>query len=152
VGPCTRSVEAVIRASVALAAALLLAGCGGADEAAAPQPRPAPAPTGAGPADQPFPDVVDAVPTQVDGDVWSLEVTLHAPYGSPGRHADGWRVLAPDGTVLGEQALPAEVSGQETVTATQPHVRIPPGTGEVTVEGRDSVNGYGGEAVTVPVG
>lgn len=98
-----------------------------------------------------MPEVVDVVPTRVDGDVWSLEVTLRSPTEEPDRYADGWRVLAPDGTVLGEQALPYQDTGGQPVTRTQPHVRIPEGTGEITVEPSDSVQGYGGEAVTVPL-
>ena len=101
-------------------------------------------------ATQRHPDVVDAqlVP---DGDAYDVEVTISSPYDSPQRYADGWRVLAPDGAVLGEHTLAHDHAGEQPFTRTQQDVEVPAGVEEVTVEGRDQRYGYGGGTVTVTV-
>lgn len=98
-----------------------------------------------------FPDIVAATLTP-DGDGgFDVEVTLTSPYDSPERYADGWRVLAPDGTVLGEHELTHDHADEQPVTRSQSGLAVPDGVAEVVVEGRDSENGYGGQTVTAPV-
>lgn len=97
-----------------------------------------------------FPDVVGAELTG-DGDTFSLAVTISSPYDTPERYADGWRVLAPDGTVLGEHTLGHDHASEQPFTRQQTGLEIPDGVGAVTVEGRDQANGYGGTTVDVEV-
>ncbi|MDA2806247.1 hypothetical protein [Nocardiopsis suaedae] len=100
--------------------------------------------------DQEFPDVVDVAVTQGNAG-YDFAVTISSPYDTPERYADGWRVLGPDGTVLGEHVLAHDHADEQPFTRTQRGVEIPDDTEEVTVEARDSTNGYGGETMTVPV-
>ncbi|WP_129668601.1 hypothetical protein [Phytoactinopolyspora endophytica] len=128
--------------------ALALAGCdsdsgsGGAD--------PAPGPSVAERDEQSHPDVVD-VSVERTGETFAFEVTISSPYDTPDRYADGWRVLGPDGTVHGEHTLAHDHANEQPFTRTQTDVEIPDGVDEVTVEGRDSEHGYGGDTVTVPL-
>ncbi len=99
-------------------------------------------------ATQTFPDIVSAT-TERTGGNWVFEVTVSSSYDTPERYADGWRVLAPDGTVLGEHTLAHDHATEQPFTRRQTGVRIPEGIDRVTIEGRDKVNGYGGRTVDV---
>lgn len=132
---------------------LLLAACGQATEPTVDQPIPVePTATAADPvpAGQTHPDVVDAELTD-EGASWSLAVTLSSPYDTADRYADGWRVLTSDGTVLGEHELTHDHAAEQPFTRVQRGLRIPEGVDEITVEGRDLVNGYGGTTMVVTV-
>lgn len=99
-----------------------------------------------------FPDVIGAVATFDDGtDSWSFEVTISSPYDSPARYADGWRVVGPDGSVYGVHTLAHDHAAEQPFTRRQVGVAIPEGVGEVTIEGRDQTNGFGGRTLTIPV-
>lgn len=146
--------------AVALSGALLLAACGG-DDSSDDEDRVETETTtaddagGSGDAaasdsGQEFPDVVD-VEVEQDGDTYSFAVTISSPYDSPERYADGWRVVGPDGTVYGEHELTHDHASEQPFTRTQSGVSIPEGVDEVTIEGRDLQNGFGGETVTVSV-
>lgn len=97
-----------------------------------------------------YPDILEAE-LEPSGDEYALDVTVSSPYDSPERYADGWRVLSPDGTVLGEHQLMHDHAGEQPFTRTQTGLGIPEGVEEITVEGRDQANGYGGDTVTIPV-
>mgnify|MGYP000362595925 CR=1 FL=1 len=133
----------VARAAAALAVALtlvLLAGCGQDGRG-----------TQDGEEPQEFPDVVTVELAETDPGTYDVSVTVSSPYDSPERYADGWRVLAPDGTVLGEHELLHDHAGEQPFTRTQTGLEIPADVAEVTVEGRDLANGYGGATTTVDV-
>jgi hypothetical protein len=100
---------------------------------------------------QKYPDVLEAELEPSGGDTWSLSVTISSPYDSPERYADGWRVLAPDGTVLGNHELPHPHPNEQPFTRTQTGLEIPQDVQKITVEARDLKNGYGGETVTISV-
>lgn len=153
-----------VRAAVAVALPLALLACGtdstgtpgGAADARPADPTSADAtsradrPSGEA-ADQAYPDIVAAELVQVGGGVFDIAVTLSSPYDTPERYADGWRVLAPDGTVLGEHQLLHDHASEQPFTRTQRGLSVPVGVDEVTIEGRDLVNGYGGGSLTVVV-
>ncbi|MEV8250716.1 hypothetical protein AB0O87_07310 [Microbacterium sp. NPDC076768] len=101
-------------------------------------------------ADQEFPDVIDAV-LSASGDEFTIAVTMSSPYDTADRYADGWRVLTADGNVLSEHQLGHDHANEQPFTRTSSAFSIPDGIDEVTVEGRDQANGYGGETVTIPV-
>ena len=86
-----------------------------------------------------------------DGEAWRVSATLSSSYDSPDRYADAWRVVAPDGTVLGVRELLHDHAGEQPFTRSLDGVEIPSDVDEVTVEGRDSANGWGGVTVTVDV-
>lgn len=100
--------------------------------------------------EQKYPDVLEAELESSGGDTWSLAVTISSPYDTQERYADGWRVLTPDGTVLGKREL-VHPHGGQSFTRTQSGLEIPQGVEEITIEGRDLKNGYGGDTVTIPV-
>lgn len=95
-----------------------------------------------------YPDVLEVQATP-EGDTWAFAVTMSSPYDSPERYADAWRVLAPDGTELGVRVLTHDHAGEQPFTRSLNGVEIPPGITEVTIEGRDQLNGWGGDTVTV---
>ncbi len=103
------------------------------------------------PAEQRFPDVVAVEIRRTGEDSYDLSVTLSSPYDTPERYADGWRVLASDGSTLGEHQLGHDHADEQPFTRSQTGLRIPGDVDEVTVEGRDQANGYGGGTVAIKV-
>ena len=105
-----------------------------------------------GDAEDEFPDILEATATfdETSG-TWTFAVTVSSPYDTPERYADGWRVLGPEGTVFGVHTLTHDHASEQPFTRRQSGVMIPDDVTEVTIEGRDLVNGYGGDTRTVPV-
>jgi hypothetical protein len=132
---------------IVLALALFAAGCSADSE---PESTTDPGTTPSSATAQRYPDIVD-VSVESDGTTYTFDVTVSSPYDTPERYADGWRVLGPDGTSYGEHTLMHDRAAEQPFTRTQSGVEIPEGVAEVTVEGRDSEHGYGGETVTVPL-
>ena len=97
-----------------------------------------------------FPDIVEATATfdETSG-TWTFAVTVSSPYDTPERYADGWRVLGPDGTVFGVHTLTHDHANEQPFTRRQSGVEIPDEVTEVTIEGRDQANGFGGGTVTI---
>lgn len=100
---------------------------------------------------QRHPDIVDVEITPAGQGTFDLAVTVSSPYDTPERYADGWRVLAPDGTTLGTHTLLHDHAGEQPFTRTQTGVQIPQDVSQATVEGRDQRYGYGGGTITVDV-
>lgn len=123
----------------------VLAGAGCSDDPDATQ-----AGTTTAPAEQRFPDVVGVEVTR-QGEAYDFAVTISSPYDTPERYADGWRILGPDGAVLGEHRLGHDHAAEQPFTRTQSGVEIPAEVRMVTVEGRDLANGYGGATRAVPL-
>ncbi len=129
------------------AAVLSVSGCSSADEAAS---------TGSGSASasasgQKYPDVQEVAVSAEGEGTYTFDVTISSPYDSPERYADGWRVLGPDGDVLGEMELTHDHASEQPFTRTQTGVEIPDGITTVTVEGHDTENGYGGKTVKADI-
>lgn len=138
-------------ATLLLGVVFVFAACGGQQSTVAPDEGASDEETTeSGSGGQEYPDIVEAE-LEPSGDTWSLDVTVSSPYDSPERYADGWRVLAPDETVLGEHELMHDHAGEQPFTRTQTGLEIPEDVEEIAVEGRDLENGYGGETVTIPV-
>ncbi len=122
-------------------AALLLAGCGS-DGTSEPEPA------GNG-GDDLYPDIVAAEASRDPDGSWRFDVTVSSPYDTPERYADAWRVLAPDGTELGVRELLHDHANEQPFTRSLSGVDIPDDVETVTVQGRDQVNGWGGQTVDV---
>lgn len=99
---------------------------------------------------QQYPDVLSAE-LSGSGEDFTVSVTMSSPYDTPDRYADGWRVLAPDGTVLGEHMLAHDHASEQPFTRQQSGLEIPQDVQTVTVQGRDQANGFGGDTVDVQV-
>lgn len=91
-------------------------------------------------------DVVAADATAT-GATWRFDVTVaHADEGWE-HYADAWRVVAPDGTVLGVRELLHPHVEEQPFTRALGGVAVPEGVAEVRIEARDSVHGWGGAAL-----
>jgi hypothetical protein len=101
--------------------------------------------------DDRFPDVIDVQLRSAGERTYDVAVTISSPYDTPERYADGWRVLDPEGNVLGTHMLMHDHANEQPFTRTQRGLQIPEGVTEVTVEGRDQQYGYGGGTLTVDV-
>ena len=94
-------------------------------------------------------DVVGARAEPVGNGTWRFHVTVrHADEGW-NHYADGWDVLAPDGTVLGTRKLLHPHETEQPFTRSLSGVRIPAGITEVRLRAHDSVHGHGGAEFTV---
>ena len=83
------------------------------------------------------------------GDTWRFEVTLrHADQGWD-HYADGWAVLAPDGSELGYRELLHPHVNEQPFTRSLGGVSVPEGVERVTIRAHDSVHGWGGAEITV---
>lgn len=95
-------------------------------------------------------DVVGVEVTR-SGDTWRFSVAVdHADTGWD-HYADMWRVVAPDGAILGERVLAHPHVNERPFTRSLGGVRIPAGVTQVTIEARDSVHGWGGKTMVVDV-
>jgi hypothetical protein len=98
-----------------------------------------------------YPDVLAVELEHVGDHVFDVAVTISSPYDTPERYADGWRVLDKEGNVLGTHTLLHDHATEQPFTRTQSGLEIPSGVTQVTVEGRDQANGFGGGTITVDV-
>jgi hypothetical protein len=96
-----------------------------------------------------FPDVLAVQVRPAGRGVFDFDVTVSSPYDTPGRYADGFRVSAPDGRVLGERTLWHDHQHEQPFTRDLHGVRIPPAIQTLTVQARDQLSGYGGRLVTL---
>jgi hypothetical protein len=151
---------AYVRMSIGLAGAATLAlmACGGDDggsddggggaQVASTTTVAAAQVTEGGNIEQRYPDVI-AAEAEFVGDAWTFSATISSPYDTPQRYADAWRVVAPDGTVLGVRELAHDHAGEQPFTRTLAGVAVPLDVDRVTLEGRDLANGWGGATVEI---
>ena len=92
--------------------------------------------------------VVDAKASAAGG-TWSFSVTLSHPETGWDDYADGWRVVLPDGTMLGTPELLHPHADEQPFTRSLSGVTVPPGTEKVFIEARTSVEGWGAERFEV---
>ncbi len=74
-----------------------------------------------------FPDVMSAKVRAAPGGRFDFDITVSSPYDTPQRYADGFRVVAPTGAVLGERTLWHDHQGEQPFTRDLYAVPIPPG-------------------------
>lgn len=82
-------------------------------------------------------------------DGWRFHVTLRHPDTGWDHYADGWEVLAPDGTRLGFRELFHPHVDEQPFTRSLGGVTIPDGVSQVMIRARCNVDGWAEE--TVPV-
>jgi hypothetical protein len=102
-------------------------------------------------AEQKYTDGIEAGLEPSGEATWALSVTISSPHDPLERYADGWRVLDPAGTVLGEQELAHDHASEQPSTHSQFGLEIPRDVEEITAGGRDLKNGYGSDMVTILV-
>ena len=86
-------------------------------------------------------EIVDAAATK-SGETWTFRVTL--AHGDTGwdHYADAWRVIGPDGALLGERVLLHPHVNEQPFTRSLSGVGVPDGVTEVVIEAKDSVHGW----------
>ncbi len=151
-----RTSRASFSAALACAVVPVLAGCTNAGPAGSGEGGPAAvtsASTDTGPdtGEADHPAVLAAELSRESDETWTLDVTISSEYDSAARYADGWRVLTPEGDVLGEQELTHDHAAEQPFTRTQTGLEIPESVPTVTIEGHDTENGYGGETLEIDV-
>ncbi len=92
-----------------------------------------------------FPEITDVSATKASDGTWTIEVTVSSPYDSPDQYADAWRVLDQDGNELGIRELAHDHASEQPFTRDLTGLVIPEDVKKISVEGRDSVNGWSGE-------
>ncbi|WP_417268907.1 hypothetical protein [Celeribacter sp.] len=90
------------------------------------------------------PPVIEAVEAARSGEAWRFDVTLSHPDTGWDHYADGWRVLAPDGTELVHRVLTHPHVDEQPFTRSLSSVEIPDGVIEVKIEARDTQEGWAG--------
>ena len=100
----------------------------------------------------PIPPRIEATEAARSGATWRFAVTLS--HGDTGweDYADGWRVEAEDGTILGTRVLHHPHVNEQPFTRALSGVALPEGTGTVYIRARDSVGGWADDrrAVDLP--
>ena len=93
-------------------------------------------------------EIVDAKAVQI-GQTWTFSVTL--AHGDTGwdHYADAWRVIGPDGAMLGERVLLHPHVNEQPFTRSLSGVLVPEGVTEVVIEAKDSVHGWGAQRFAV---
>lgn len=94
---------------------------------------------------------VEGATARQSGGTWMFEVTIR--HGDTGwdHYADGWAVLAPDGTQLGYRTLHHPHENEQPFTRSLAGVQVPPGLTEVFIRAHDSVHGWSGQQYRVPL-
>lgn len=80
---------------------------------------------------------------------WRFDVTVQHPDTGWDHYADGWEVLAPDGTRLGFRELLHPHVEEQPFTRSLSGVVIPAGISEVTVRPRCNVTGWAETGIRV---
>lgn len=94
-------------------------------------------------------DVIKVDISVTAAQTYTFDVTVqHADTGWK-HYADQWRVLAPDGTVLGTRVLYHPHVEEQPFTRRLSGVQIPANIDRVTIQAHDSVHGWGGKSVTL---
>ncbi len=96
-------------------------------------------------------DVIDATAQCNDAQVCRFVVTVRHADAGWDHYADAWEVLAPDGTVLGTRKLLHPHVAEQPFTRALDGVKVPAGLDHVRIRAHDSVHGFGGTDVRVPL-
>ncbi|MEP4198457.1 MAG: hypothetical protein ABJL99_22790 [Aliishimia sp.] len=85
------------------------------------------------------------------GGEWRFDVTIS--HGDTGwdDYADGWRVLDMDGAELGMRVLHHPHVNEQPFTRSLSGISIPSSVKQVQIEARESVGGWSGAILTVPL-
>lgn len=95
------------------------------------------------------PPVIEAVRATSSGTGWRFDVTLSHPDTGWDHYADGWRVLALDGTELGLRVLAHPHEQEQPFTRSLSGVSVPDGTRQVLIQARCLTDGWSETTVTV---
>lgn len=97
-------------------------------------------------------DVIDVEARQDSDGSWSFDTTVRSHDTGWEKYADLWVVRHPDGAVFGERELLHPHENEQPFTRSLTGVALPGDVDAVEVAARDSVDGFCGDVVRVPVG
>jgi hypothetical protein len=97
------------------------------------------------------PPRIESVSASKAPDGWRFDVTIRHPDTGWDHYADGWRVLGPDGAVLGTRTLLHPHETEQPFTRSLGGVVLPEGVGVVRIEARCSVDGWSTISDPVPL-
>lgn len=100
---------------------------------------------------QRFADVLSARFERVADGTYRVHVTVRSGDTGWERYCDWWSIATRDGRELARRVLTHPHVDEQPFTRSLDGVAIPEGVEEVTVMAHDSVNGLGGETLTVRV-
>lgn len=86
--------------------------------------------------------VVENASARASGGTWTFNVTIRHPDTGWDHYADGWAVLAPDGTELGYRKLLHPHENEQPFTRSLGGVVVPDGVSTVQIRAHDSVHGW----------
>lgn len=89
------------------------------------------------------------VKLQQQGGSWSADVTLRHKDTGWDHYADGWRVVSPDGKVLGHRTLYHPHINEQPFTRSLSGIDIPSSLKDIVVEAHDKVHGWSPDQVTI---
>lgn len=96
-------------------------------------------------------DVIAVEITPEPGGTYRFDVTVRSDDTGWDKYADLWQVLTPEGALLGERELLHPHETEQPFTRSLPGVILPGEVTSVRLRARDSVEGWGGAEMTVPV-
>jgi len=96
------------------------------------------------------PEIVSAEATEAAGG-WRIVVTLRHPDTGWDHYADGWEVLAPDGTRLGVRELTHPHVNEQPFTRSLSAIAIPEPIRQITIRARCSRDGWSEDSFTIPL-
>lgn len=88
------------------------------------------------------PPVIEAASASRAGNLWRFDVTLRHPDSGWDHYADGWEVLAPDGTSLGLRGLAHPHENEQPFTRSLTGVSVPDGVDHVMIRARCLIDGW----------
>jgi len=91
--------------------------------------------------------VIENVTATHSGGQWTFAVTLSHPDTGWDHYADGWEILAPDGTRLGFRELAHPHVNEQPFTRSLSRVQIPDDLTTVKIRARDTLDGWASETV-----
>jgi hypothetical protein len=94
-------------------------------------------------------DVLTAEAERESAGTWRFSVTVSHPDTGWDHYADRWEVVAPDGRVVGTRVLLHPHVEEQPFTRSLGGVTVPGDLSEVIVRAHCSVDGDGGQSVTV---
>ncbi len=86
--------------------------------------------------------IVQEVTTDERGGSWTVSVTLTHTDTGWDHYADGWEVLAPDGTSLGIRVIAHPHVAEQPFTRSLGSIKIPDGIDHILIRARDNVDGW----------
>ena len=92
---------------------------------------------------------VEGASARQTGATWTVSVTLSHPDTGWDHYADGWEVLAPDGTDLGLRVLVHPHVDEQPFTRSLAGVTIPEGVKTIRIRARCLVDGWNAETYEV---